>query len=130
VRTERRYCKAATRSNAKIYITNGNLLMIMNVDGSSIRAMRRENTMRRLTAFDYNNKTGRIYWADRATQAIYSASENGTNIIKIVSSGLGLVESIAIDWIGQNIYWTDYIMQHIQVAKLDGTRRKILFNVS
>jgi hypothetical protein len=104
--------------------------MIMNLEGSSIRAMRREGSMRRVTAFDYHNKTARIYWADRASQAIYSASENGTNIVKIVSSGLGLVESIAVDWIGQNIYWADYIMQHVQVAKLDGTRRKILFNVS
>jgi len=40
-----------------------------------------------------------------------------------------MVESLAVDWIGQNIYWADYVMQHIEVSKLDGKRRTILFNV-
>jgi low density lipoprotein-related protein 2 len=84
--------------------------------------------MRRLTAFDYHNKTNRIYWADRYTKSIYSAFENGTDLTKIVGSGVSLVESIAVDWIGENIYWADYVMQHIEVSKLDGKRRKILLN--
>jgi low density lipoprotein-related protein 2 len=86
--------------------------------------------MRRLTAFDFHNKTNRIYWADKYTKSIYSAYENGTDLIKIIGSGLNLVESIAIDWIGENIYWADYLMQHIEVSKLTGKNRKILFNIN
>lgn len=55
--------------------------------------------------------------------------ENGSSTIKIVGSGVAMVESIAVDWIGQNIYWADYVMQHIEVSKLDGKRRTIFFNV-
>lgn len=84
--------------------------------------------MSRVTAFDFHNKTGRIYWADRRTQSIYSSFENGSNTVAIISSGVSIVEAIAIDWIGQNIYWADYVMQHIEVSRLDGKRRKILFN--
>ena len=86
--------------------------------------------MRQVTAFDFHNKSGRVFWADKYTNAIYSAYENGSSTTRIVSSGIAMVESIAVDWIGQNIYWADYVMQHIEVSKLDGKRRTILFNVS
>jgi hypothetical protein len=61
---------------------------------------------------------------------IYSANENGSNTIKIIGSGITIVEALAVDWIGLNLYWADYVMQHIEVSKLDGKRRKILFNVN
>lgn len=84
--------------------------------------------MNRITALDFHNQTGRIYWADRTTHSIYSAYENGTDTRKLIGSGIALVESLAVDWIGQNLYWTDYVMQHIEVSRIDGKRRRILFN--
>ena len=86
--------------------------------------------MRRVTAIDYHYKSGRIFWADVQLKAIFSSNENGTNIDKIISSGVDVVESIAVDWIGENIYWTDYTLEHIEVAKLDGSRRKIFMNIN
>lgn len=50
--------------------------------------------------------------------------------MKIIGSGITIVEALAVDWIGLNLYWADYVMQHIEVSKLDGKRRKILFNVN
>jgi low density lipoprotein-related protein 2 len=123
-------CKAITRSNAKVYVTNGANLLITNLDGTQMKSLRNVASMRRLTAFDFHNRTGRIYWADRELKSIYSSFETGTDVRQIVSSGIGLVESLAVDWIGQNLYWADYILQHIEVSKLDGKRRTILFNVS
>ena len=84
--------------------------------------------MRQISAFDFHNKTNQIYWADRASQSIYTSHENGSNAIKLISSGVTLVEALAVDWIGHNLYWADYVMQHIEVSRLDGKRRKILFN--
>lgn len=104
--------------------------MITNIEGTRVRALRLPSKMRRLTAFDYNNRTSRLYWADKGTQAIYSSFENGTNVVKLVGSGLGQVESIAVDWIGQNIYWADYLLQHIEVSRIDGKNRRILLNVN
>ena len=46
----------------------------------------------------------------------------------MIGSGVAVVEALAVDWIGQNIYWADYVMQHIEVSRLDGKRRKILVN--
>ena len=129
-RTDARSCKALTRNYAKVYATNGQNLVITNVEGTSVTTIRKPMSMRGLTAFDFNNRTERIFWADKVTKSIYSSYENGSNTLRIVSSGVTLVEAIAVDWIGENIYWADYGLQHIEVAKADGSRRKILFNVS
>ncbi len=120
---------ASGRENAKVYVTNGQSLHVSNLDGTRMRLLRKTGLMRQITAFDFHNKSGRIYWADKYTHSIYSSYENGSSTIKIVGSGVAMVESIAVDWIGQNIYWADYVMQHIEVSKLDGKRRTILFNV-
>ena len=31
-----------------------------------------------------------------------------------------------MDWIGRNMYWTDSWLDVIEVAKLDGSKRKVL----
>ena len=36
-------------------------------------------------------------------------------------------ESIAIDWIGQKLYWADSSLGRIEVSNLDGSIRRILF---
>lgn len=35
-------------------------------------------------------------------------------------------ETIAVDWVGRNIYWTDSVMENIEVSTLDGRFRKVL----
>lgn len=37
-------------------------------------------------------------------------------------------ESIAVDWVARNLYWTDSVMEDIQVSTLDGRYRKVLLN--
>ena len=118
---------AQNREDAKVYVTNGQSLLISNLDGTRIRAVRKAGLMRRITAFDFHNRSGKVFWADKYTNAIYSANENGSNTVKLVSSGIAMVESLCVDWVGQNIYWADYVLQHIEVSKLDGKRRTILF---
>ena len=124
-----KFCKSRTRNDAKVFVTNGNSILISNLDGTSTKALRQARAMQRLSALDFHNQTGRIYWADVESKVIFSAYENGSNILRIITSGIDMVESIAVDWIGENLYWTDYVLQHIEVAKLDGSRRKIFMNV-
>lgn len=39
-------------------------------------------------------------------------------------------ESIAVDWVGRNLYWTDSDLECIEVATLDGRFRKVLLNTN
>ncbi len=132
VRRQGRLCKAVTRNWAKVFVTNGNSLMVADVEGKSVRNVMGRNgeAMAFVTAFDFYNRTGRLYWADRGSHAIYSCWENGTGLVKVIGSGVSMVEALAVDWVGQNLYWTDYVMEHVAVSRLDGSRRRILFNVN
>ncbi len=42
--------------------------------------------------------------------------------------GLSSPEGIAVDHLSRNMYWTDSGFDHIEVAKLDGSNRKLLFD--
>lgn len=37
-----------------------------------------------------------------------------------------VTESLAVDWVGRNLYWSDYVLETIEVSKLDGTHRTVL----
>lgn len=39
-----------------------------------------------------------------------------------------VLESIAVDWVGRNLYWTDSVMENIEVSTLDGHFRKVLLS--
>lgn len=39
-----------------------------------------------------------------------------------------MIEDLAVDWIGGNLYWNDYAMETVEVAMLNGSNRMILFS--
>lgn len=48
--------------------------------------------------------------------------------MKVFQVGVNVVEDLAVDWIGGNLYWNDYVVETIEVAKLDGSMKTILFS--
>ncbi len=44
----------------------------------------------------------------------------------IVSTEVDNPDGLAIDWIARNLYWTDTGTDRIEVARLNGTSRKVL----
>ena len=48
-------------------------------------------------------------------------------LISLCNSVLG---SLAVDWIGDNLYWVDTDAGVIEVADLDGRYRKPLFSIN
>ncbi|KAH7969024.1 hypothetical protein HPB52_013696 [Rhipicephalus sanguineus] len=51
---------------------------------------------------------------------------NGSQLESIVEFGLELPESLAVDWVGRNLYWADLGLKRIEVSRLDGQARRVL----
>ena len=45
-----------------------------------------------------------------------------------IVSDISSIEGIAYDWIGKNIYWVDDKRKTLEVARYDGSSRKILIH--
>ena len=48
--------------------------------------------------------------------------------IEVVASEVGHCEDLAIDWINKYIYWTDNKNGRIEMSRVDGSDRKLLFD--
>ena len=60
-------------------------------------------------------------------QIIYQSNIEGSNIRSFVSVGIEMLEGIAVDWTGRNVYWADGWIKRILVARMDsGFRRTVV----
>lgn len=41
----------------------------------------------------------------------------------VVQTGLAAAEGLAVDWIGENLYWVESNLDQIEVARLNGSFR-------
>lgn len=74
---------------------------------------------------------GRLYWSDlndkrKKPKSISRSFLNGTNVEVIIEFGLESPDSIAVDWIAKNIYWSDSVLKRIYVSKSDGTSKRVI----
>ncbi|KAG1714926.1 Low-density lipoprotein receptor-related protein 2 [Nymphon striatum] len=79
-----------------------------------------------------------IYYSTGAGNRILSSDYFSSSITKdeaqnrsftskvIVNRGISSVEALAVDWLGDNIYWVDGVRKVIEVAKSDGSYRLTL----
>lgn len=73
-----------------------------------------------------------IYYVDAQQKAILriylSTFSNGITTETIIEHGLGKPEAVAIDWISKNIYWSDSELGRIEVARQNGSFRRVLMD--
>uniref|UniRef100_A0A672N291 Low-density lipoprotein receptor-related protein 1B-like n=1 Tax=Sinocyclocheilus grahami TaxID=75366 RepID=A0A672N291_SINGR len=77
---------------------------------------------------DYHAGNDTLYWTDMGSNRISRSSRDQTWREDIVTSGLGRVEGLAVDWIAGNIYWTDHGLNLIEVARLNGMFRAVVLS--
>ena len=46
----------------------------------------------------------------------------------VVATEVESPDGVAVDWIARNLYWTDTGTNRIEVARLNGTSRKVLIS--
>lgn len=81
-------------------------------------------------AIDYDPVDGRVYWTDLEDdhkQSIRSASLTSPhNETDVVTRDVDHPDGVAVDWMGRNLFWTDSGTDRIEVARLDGTSRRVV----
>ncbi|XP_076032620.1 low-density lipoprotein receptor-related protein 4-like isoform X2 [Oratosquilla oratoria] len=80
-------------------------------------------------ALDFHYEKQLLFFTDIELDAIRVVSlVNFSNPKTILSTELNTPDGLAVDWIADNIYWTDAGRKVIEVARLDGSYRKIIIN--
>ncbi|XP_054258964.1 low-density lipoprotein receptor-related protein 6-like [Macrosteles quadrilineatus] len=85
-----------------------------------------------IVAVDYHLARGEIYFSDSATTgqifrtSLRSFESQKPSVIAEIDESYGL----AVDWMHDNLYWTDTGRVTVEVATLDGLYRKVLFDGS
>lgn len=76
---------------------------------------------------DYHYRKNWLFFADVNLDIIRRVNLlNFTESRVVISTELQTPNGIAVDWIAENLYWSDTDRKLIEVARLDGTCRKKL----
>lgn len=116
-------CKAFNHSQAFLIISNRHTILVADLQDQALERV--PTSVENVVATASNMHTGTIFWSDMKLKKI-SRLDKGSYPQDVISSGLDLVEGLAYDWIGQNLYWLDSKLNTIEVAKETGQNRMVL----
>ncbi len=71
--------------------------------------------------------TNVLYWYDMKVKKMFSKDQPGAPRV-IIGSGADLIEGLALDWIGHNLYWVDSRLNTLEVARDNGSSRMVLLS--
>ncbi|XP_052737933.1 low-density lipoprotein receptor-related protein 4 isoform X1 [Bicyclus anynana] len=78
-------------------------------------------------AVDFHWEKKAIFFTDVNNNEIRAINmENMSETKMIVNTGLDTPNGLGVDWIANNIYWTDNDFKVVEVARIDGSSRKTL----
>ncbi|XP_059400694.1 low-density lipoprotein receptor-related protein 2-like [Carassius carassius] len=99
-----------------LLVSEQNELLKLGLRSSSIQALTTAGR-KPIFSLDYDLKEQRVYWVsleeERIKYAFHGEKDNIQTIIKDVKS-----DSIAIDWMGRNLYWVDGVAGQILAVRL------------
>ncbi|XP_015909717.1 low-density lipoprotein receptor-related protein 2 isoform X1 [Parasteatoda tepidariorum] len=123
--TDRHICKATNWTSAYLVISNRRSILVANLNTTTLERVpvRVENVV--ATASEMS--TGTIYWSDMVLKKVFRLVKGGEPEI-VVGSGVDLVEGLAVDWIGKNLYWVDSRLKTLDVSTLNGEHHIVLLN--
>ncbi|XP_043484789.1 low-density lipoprotein receptor-related protein 2 [Leptopilina heterotoma] len=116
-------CKALNHSAAFLIISNRHTILVADLQDQALERV--PINVENVVATSSNMHTGTIFWSDMKLKKI-SRLDRNSDPQDIISTGLDLVEGLAYDWIGQNLYWLDSKLNTIEVSKETGMNRMVL----
>lgn len=119
-------CKALNRTLAFLVISNRRSILLSDLNEHSIERLPVlvENVV--ATASDMSR--GIIFWSDMKLKKIFRVNRNGSELKEVISNGLDLVEGIAFDWVGRNLYWVDSRLHTLEATDEWGKHRVVVLS--
>lgn len=78
-------------------------------------------------AVDFHWEKQLIYYTDVELDIIRSVNMHNFSDTKIIiNKNLTTTDGLAVDWVADNIYWTDTGRKVLEVSRIDGSSRKII----
>ncbi|XP_055717508.1 low-density lipoprotein receptor-related protein 8-like isoform X2 [Salvelinus fontinalis] len=122
-------CKAVGKSP---YLMFTNRHEICRIDLAKREYSQVVHTLKNAVALDVDVTTNKMYWCDLYQRKIYSAyinkASDSSEQVTLIETALSSPEGLAVDWVHNNIYWTDSGDKTISVATGDGKKRKVLID--
>ncbi|XP_015227134.1 PREDICTED: low-density lipoprotein receptor-like [Cyprinodon variegatus] len=123
-------CKAESGTVATLFFTTKHEVRELAVDHSEYVRLIPE--LKNAMALDLDMPNKRIFWSDLSRKKIFSSNidvaSDSANHKVVIESDIEAPESLAVDWIHGNIYWTDSALKTISVATTEGDKRKTLIS--
>ncbi|XP_052581109.1 low-density lipoprotein receptor-related protein 2 isoform X1 [Peromyscus californicus insignis] len=123
-----RSCKVTASENLLLVVASRDKIIVDNITAHTHNIYALVQDVSFVVALDFDSVTGRVLWSDLQQGKTWSVFQNGTDQRVIHESGLSVTETVAVDWIGRNLYWTDYALETIEVSKIDGSHRTVLIS--
>ncbi|XP_059475497.1 low-density lipoprotein receptor-related protein 1 isoform X2 [Neocloeon triangulifer] len=80
-------------------------------------------------ALDFHWKEQCIYWSDITSHGSSIKRMCNESVIELLPTGtVKNPDGLAVDWVGENLYWCDKNTDTIEVSRLDGRFRRVLIN--
>lgn len=116
-------CKAFNHSAAFLIISNRHSILVADLNDQGLERV--PIIVENVVATASNMHSGTIFWSDMKLKKI-SRLDRGSEPVEVINTGLDLVEGLAYDWVGKNIYWLDSKLNTIEVSKENGSDRIVL----
>ncbi|KAG8200378.1 hypothetical protein JTE90_028559 [Oedothorax gibbosus] len=122
-------CKSTDATEPYIIFSNRHELRSVDLKTMAVKPLISglQNTV--AVDFFHSEKGDMIFWTDVVEDKIYCGSIMSgslTNIEVVVQTGLATAEGLAVDWLGENLYWVESNLDQIEVARLSGLHRRTL----
>ena len=116
-------CKAVNHSAAFLIISNRHSILVADLKEQGLERV--PIIVENVVATASNMHSGTIFWSDMKLKKI-SRLDRGMEPQEIINTGLDLVEGLAYDWVGKNLYWLDSKLNTIEVSSENGSNRLVL----
>jgi len=81
-----------------------------------------------VVALDYHYGYQMLFYTDVQEGLLIRSHLRGSNVTIVTSTDVRVAEGLAVDWMADNLYWTDTYFNKISVSRLNGSSRKTLIN--